>query len=120
MMQQCIILSHVISKKGIKVDKVTVDLIVNLPPPKNVRDIRSFLRHAGFYRRLIKNFSKIAQPLTNFQAKDVSFVFIPECLNAFKLLTELISTPIINVPDWSQPFKLMCDATDYVIGAVLD
>ena len=60
MVQQGIILGHVISKKGIEMDKSKVDLIAHLPPPKSVKDIRSFLGHAGFYRRFIQNFSKIA------------------------------------------------------------
>jgi len=60
MVQQGIVLGHVISKKGIEVDKVKVDLIAHLLPSKSVKDIRSFLKHADFYRRFIKNFSKIA------------------------------------------------------------
>ena len=80
MVQQGIVLGHVISKKGIEVDKVKVDLIAHLPPPKLVKHIRSFLGHAGFYQRFIQNFSKIARLLTSLLAKDVPFVFTPECL----------------------------------------
>ena len=64
-------------------DKAKVDVIANLPPPKNIKDIRSFLGHAGFYRRFIKDFSKIARPLTNLLYKDVPFHFFVECLKAF-------------------------------------
>ena len=97
-----------------------MDLIAHLPPPRSVKDIRSFLGHVGFYRRFIQNFSKIARPLTNLLAKDVPFVFTLECLEAFEILKkELISAPIIHAPDWSQSFELMCDASDYAIGAVL-
>jgi hypothetical protein len=87
----------------------------------NVTRIRSFLGHVGFYRRFIKDFSQIARPLTNLLAKDAPFEFRDECLNAFHTLKKaLISTPIIQPPDWLLPFEIMCDASDYVIGAVLD
>ena len=62
-----------IKKNGIEVDKAKVELISNLPTPKCVRDIRSFLRHAGFYKRFIKDFSAIARPLCTLLAKDVPF-----------------------------------------------
>jgi hypothetical protein len=75
MVKQEIVLGHVVSHKGIKVDKAKVDLISNLPPPLTVTEIRSFLGHAGFYRRFIKDFSKIARPLWNLLAKDAPFDF---------------------------------------------
>ena len=102
------VLGHEISKKGIEVDRAKIEVI------------RSFLGYAGFYRRFIKNFSKIARPLTNLLAKDVSFTFDVECINSWeKLKSELISAPIISAPDWSKPFEIMCDASDFAIGAVL-
>jgi hypothetical protein len=86
----------------------------------NVKGIRSFLGHAGFYRQFIKVFSQISRPPTNLLAKDAPFEFIDECLDAFHTLKKaLISAPIIQPPDWSLPFKIMCDASDYAIGAVL-
>ena len=76
--------------------------------------------HAGFDRRFIKDFSHIARPLTNFLAKDAPFNFDEECLVAFYTLKKaLISTPIIHPPDWKLPFEIMCDASDYAVGAVL-
>jgi len=120
MVRQGIVLGHVISNRGIEVDKAKVDVIANLPPPKNIKDIRSFLGHAGFYRRFIKDFSKIARPLTNLLSKDVPFHFSAECLKAFEhMKRELTSAPIIHSPDWSQPFEIMCDASDFAVGAVL-
>ena len=75
MVRKGIVLGHVISKDGIEVNKAKTDLIINLPPPTCVKEVRSFLGHAGFYRRFIKNFSKIAKPLSNLLAKDVPFYF---------------------------------------------
>jgi len=82
MVRQEIVLCHEISRRGIKVDKAKVEVIAKLPPPKSIKDIRSFLGHAGFYRRFIKDFSKIAKSLTNLLAKDVPFDFNDECFKS--------------------------------------
>ena len=120
MVTQGIVLGHIVSKKGIEVDKAKVELISNLPTPKCVRDIRSFLGHAGFYRRFIKDFSAIARPLCNFLAKDAPFAWSQACESAFdKLKTMLVSPPIMRSPNWDLPFEIICDASDYAIGAVL-
>ena len=115
-----IVLGHKVSKNGIEVDKAKVELISNLPTPKCVRDIRSFLGHAGFYRRFIKDFSAIARPLCTLLAKDVPFTWSQSCDIAFtKLKNMLVSPPIMRSPNWDLPFEIMCDASDYAIGAVL-
>ncbi|CAN6547847.1 unnamed protein product [Malus baccata var. baccata] len=120
MVKQGIVLGHIISEKGIEVDKSKVDLVRHLPFPTSVREVRLFLGHASFYRRFIKDFSKIAQPLCRLLQKEVAFEFDDACSTAFKHLKEaLTSAPIITPPDWSVPFELMCDASDYAIGAVL-
>ena len=120
MVQQGIVLGHKISIREIEVDKAKNDVIEKLPPPINVKGVRSFLGHAGFYRRFIKDFSKIAKSLSNLLNKDVVFLFDEECLKAFNTLkTSLVSAPVITAPDWSQEFELMCDASDYAAGAVL-
>ena len=93
-------------------------MIAKLPPPKGVKDIRFFLGHAGFYRWFIKDFSKIARPLINLLAKDMPFDFNEVCFKLGELKQDLISAPIISAPDWAQPFEIMCDASDFVIGAV--
>ncbi|CAN6679380.1 unnamed protein product [Malus baccata var. baccata] len=112
--------SHIISEKGIEVDKSKIDLVRHLPSPTSVREVRSFLGHAGFYRRFIKDFSKITQPLCRLLQKEVAFEFTKECTASFNQLKELLTTaPIIVPPDWSLPFELMCDASDYALGAVL-
>ncbi|CAL2239445.1 unnamed protein product [Prunus armeniaca] len=120
MVRQGIVLGHVVSSKGIEVDKAKINIISNLPPPSSVKRVRSFLGHAGFYRRFIKNFSSISRPLCNLLAKDAVFEFDETCMEAFTTLKkELTSAPIIIAPDWSLPFEIMCDASDFAIGAVL-
>ncbi|XP_076906108.1 uncharacterized protein LOC143562078 [Bidens hawaiensis] len=120
MVTEGIVLGHKISRDGIEVDRAKIDTISRLPPPTNVKAIRSFLGHAGFYRRFIKDFSKITRPMTRLLEKDVPFVFDEECLKAFKFLKDqLVSAPILVSPDWNLPFELMCDASDSAVGAVL-
>src|SRR5579862_8515266 len=120
MVKQGIVLGHIISSKGIEVDKAKVEVIRDLPPPRTVRDIRSFLGHVGFYRRFIKDFSKISRPLCLLLQKDKDFVFDEKCLEAFETLKEaLTSTPVIEPPNWDLPFEVMCDASDYAVGIIL-
>ena len=115
-----IVLGNKISVRGIEVDKAKIDVIEKLPPPMNVKGVKSFLGHAGFYRRFIKDFSKVAKPLNNLLNKDVSFVLNEECVETFNdLKATLVSAPMITTLDWGQEFELMCDASDYVAGVVL-
>jgi hypothetical protein len=101
------------------VNKVKIEVIEQLPPT-NVKGIRSFLGHARFYRRFIQKISQIARPLTHLLAKDAPFVFTEECILLFHTLKEaLIFAPVIQPPDWHLPFEIMCDASDYAVGAVL-
>jgi hypothetical protein len=120
MVREGIVLGHKISYKGIEVDQAKIEVISKLPPPMNEKGIRSFLGHAGFYRRFIRDFSKIAKPLTTLLVKDNTFVFDKECAVAFETLKQkLVSAPIVVAPDWSLPFEIMCDASDIAVGAVL-
>ena len=86
MVQKGIVLGHRISSKGIEVDRAKVEVIEKLPPPSSVRAVRSFLGHACFYRRFIRDFSKIACPLSSLLIKDVLFVFADACSIAFDCL----------------------------------
>nr|GFC06711.1 reverse transcriptase domain-containing protein [Tanacetum cinerariifolium] len=120
MVKECIVLGHKISKKGIEVDKAKIEVILKLPHPTTVKGIRSFLGHAGFYRRFIKDFSKISQPMTHLLEKNSPFIFSNECIQAFRTLKDkLTEAPILIAPNWDQPFELMCDASDFAVGAVL-
>ncbi|GJW35739.1 reverse transcriptase domain-containing protein [Tanacetum coccineum] len=86
MVKECIVLGHKISKNGIEVDKAKVDVIAKLPYPTTVKGFRSFLCHAGFYRRFIKDFSKISRPMTRLLEKNTPFIFSDECFQAFETL----------------------------------
>ncbi|KAK8538753.1 hypothetical protein V6N12_034461 [Hibiscus sabdariffa] len=120
MVNEGTVLGHKISRKGIEVDKANVEVIENLPPPTNVKGIRSFLGHASFYRRFIKDFSKISKPLCNFLQQNQPFVFDKECQSVFEeLKMRLISALVVVPPDWTSPFELMCDASDHAVGEAL-
>jgi hypothetical protein len=96
MVREGIVLGHLVSEHGIEVDRAKIEVIEQLPPPTNVKGVRSFLGHVGFYHRFIKNFSHIARPLTSLLAKDAPFEFDDKCLNAFQILKKaLIFAPII-------------------------
>lgn len=120
MVQEGIVLGHKVSSRGLEVDRAKVVAIEKLPPPKKIKGIRSFLGHVGFYRRFIKEFSKITKPLCNLLEKESIFIFDDDCMQAFeKIKKALVTAPIMVVPDWNEPFELMCDASDYAVGAVL-
>nr|GFA21008.1 reverse transcriptase domain-containing protein [Tanacetum cinerariifolium] len=115
-----IVLGHKISNKGIEVDKAKIEVISKLPHSTTVKGIQSFLGHAGFYRRFIKDFSKISRPMTHLLEKNSPFIFSSECIQAFRTLKDkLTEAPILIAPNWDQPFKLMCDASDFAVRAVL-
>jgi hypothetical protein len=109
-----------VSQRGIEVYRAKIEVIEHLPPPVNVKGIRSFLGYTSFYRRFIKDFSFITRTLTRLLAKDVPFEFDDACLRSFEILNKaLISAPIIQPLNWSLHFEIMCDASDYAMGAVL-
>ncbi|GJW04493.1 reverse transcriptase domain-containing protein [Tanacetum coccineum] len=120
MVKEGIVLGHKISKSGIKVDRTKINVIAQLPYPTNVKGLRSFLGHAGFYWRFIKDFSKIARPMTRLLIMDSKFIFSNECMQAFNVLKDKLTTaPVIVAPDWYLDFELIYDASDYVVGLVL-
>ncbi|RVW12788.1 Retrovirus-related Pol polyprotein from transposon 17.6 [Vitis vinifera] len=112
---------HIISKNGIEVDKAKVERIVKLSPPTNVKGISQFLGHAGFYRRFIKDFSKISKPLCELLVKDAKFVWDEKCQKSFEELKQfLTTTPIVRALNWKLPFEVMCDASNLAMGAILE
>ncbi|XP_049414650.1 uncharacterized protein LOC125877383 [Solanum stenotomum] len=120
MVKEGIVLGHKVSQKGLEVDKAKIEVIEKLPSPISVKGVHNFLGHTGFYRRFIKDFSKIALPLCILLEKEVKFNFNDACVTAFQCLKEkLISTPIIISPNWSEYFELMCDASGMAPGGIL-
>ncbi|GKE98557.1 DNA-directed DNA polymerase, partial [Tanacetum coccineum] len=118
MLKEGVVLGHKISKSGIEVDKAKIDVIAKLSHPTIVNGVRSFLGHAGFYRRFIQDFSKISRPMTHLLEKDTPFFFSKECIESFNILKKkLTEAPILVAPDWDLPFEIMCDASDYAVGA---
>nr|GEZ79058.1 reverse transcriptase domain-containing protein [Tanacetum cinerariifolium] len=120
MVKESIVLGHKISKKGIEVDKAKIEAISMLSHPTTVKGIGSFLGHAGFYQRFIKDFSKISRPITHLLEKNSPFIFSNKCIQVFRTLKEKLTEALILIaPNWDQPFELMFDASDYAVGAVL-
>ena len=120
MVTEGIVLGHRISAAGLKVDQAKVSIIKTLLPPTIVKGIRIFLGHASFYRRFIRDFSKIARPLCRLLEKDTKFNFDESCQSSFEeLISRLVEAPIMAKPDWNKEFEIMCDASDYAMGAIL-
>ena len=120
MVTEGIVLEHKISAAGLEVDQAKIVVIKTLTSPTTVKGIRSFLGHAGFYKRFIKYFSKISKPLCRLLEKTVKFYFDESCKSAFEeIKSRLVSAPIMLTPDWNNEFEIMCDASDYAMGAVL-
>ena len=120
MVTEGIVLGHKIPAIGLEVDQAKVSVIKTLLPPTTVKGIRSFLGHVRFYRRFIRDFSKISRPLCRLLEKDAKFDFDESYKAAFEgIKSRLVIAPIIVTPDWNKEFKIMCDASDYAMGAVL-
>ncbi|XP_073132168.1 uncharacterized protein [Henckelia pumila] len=113
-------LGHIVSAKGIKVDPSKVEAVRNWVAPKNATEIRSFLGLAGYYRRFIQDFSKIALPLTSLTRKGVKFVWSDQCEKSFAELKEiLMSAPVLAIPEGTGRFVVYNDASKSGLGAVL-
>jgi hypothetical protein len=113
-------LGHTISKDGISVDPSKVQEVMDWKPPKLAHQIRCFLGLAGYYRRFILDFSRIAKPMTELLKKGVKFLWTDECDKAFHTLREyLTSAPVLTQPDMSKPFEVFCDASGTSLGCVL-
>jgi hypothetical protein len=113
-------LGHTISSEGISVDPTKVQEVMDWKPPTSVHQIRSFLGLAGYYRRFIPDFSKIAKPMTELLKKKVKFHWDDKCDEAFHTLRKLLTTaPVLAQPDNTQPFDVYCDASGTGLSCVL-
>jgi hypothetical protein len=113
-------LGHTISSEGISVDPSKVQEVMDWQPPKSAHQIRSFLGLAGYYRRFIPDFSRIAKPITELLKKGVKFVWSESCDKAFQKLREhLTSAPVLAQPDNSKPYEVYCHASGTGLGCVL-
>jgi len=118
-----IVLEHKILARGIEVDQAKIEVIEKLPPPQDMKGVRSFLGHTSFYKGFMQDFSKIVKPLNNLLVKENLFHFNEECLPAFKLLKKkIVTAPVIVIvaPNWGKEFELMCDVSDYAVGTILE
>src|SRR5436190_6363334 len=113
-------LGYIISPKGISMDPVKIDSILSWPTPTCVLDIQTFLGFANFYRRFIRNYSRIIVPITNLLKKTVAFSWNTTANKAFKRLQKAFTTaPILRHFDPSRPAILETDASDYAEGGVV-
>ncbi len=117
-------LGHVITQNGIKPDPDLIKSVTNFPQPKKIKDVQSFLGLTGYYRRFIKDYAKVAEPLLkqlrNSQKSNHHLQWSQECTHAFETLKKkLTHAPIMNTPNFEQPFILELDACEYGLGAVL-
>ena len=120
MVREGIVLGHLVSSKGLEVDKAKVEVIQDLALPKSIRELRSFLGHVGFYRHFIRDFAKLSKPLTSLFCKDKDFIIEEEGKHIFMQLKQsLVEAPILQSLNWDLSFKIMCDASDFAVGAIL-
>ena len=120
MVTEGIVFEHMISAAGLEVDQAKVSIVRDLIPPTTVKGIISFFEHAGFYRRFIRDFSKIARPLCRLLEKDTKLYFDESCQIAFEEIKfRLVEAPIMAKPYWNREFEIMCDASDFAMGAIL-
>ena len=113
-------LGHVISEAGVTVDPDKIEAVLNWQRPRNVFEIRSFLDLAGYYRRFVEDFSRLAAPMTRLTRKGVKFVWDDACESAFQeLRTRLTTAPVLIVPERGAEYTLYCDASRDGLGCVL-
>ncbi|CAB0043095.1 unnamed protein product [Trichogramma brassicae] len=113
-------LGHIISEKGVEPDPSKVSAVSNFPRPKNRKNIKQFLGLAGYYRRFVKDFAKIAKPLTSLLKADTPWDWTDVQEEAFREIKQISSsTPLLQYPDFNRPFFVTTDASDFAIGGIL-
>jgi len=113
-------LGHVLSAEGVAVDPGKVEDVLNLKPPTTVHEVRSFLGMAGYYRRFVSDFSRVAKPITALLKNQTKFVWSSDCEQAFQTLKRVLTTaPVLAQPNIEKAFDVYCDAAGIGIGCVL-
>jgi hypothetical protein len=113
-------LGHIISAQGVSTDPAKIDAVVTWPTPTNVKELRSFLGFAGFYRRFVRHYAIISKPLTSLLKKQTLFLWTSEHDQAFSSLKHCLCTaPILKLPDFTKQFCIETDASNNGVGAVL-
>ena len=120
MMEEGIVLGHFFSAEGIQMEPTKTKVIQHFPTPKMPTQVHRFICFAGYYRRFIENFAKVAHPLFQLLKKDSDFVWTKDCDATFMRIKELVcSAPILRGPEWVLPFHIHMDASQTLVGAVL-
>jgi hypothetical protein len=115
-----ILLGHVVCKQGLLVDPAKIVVIVNLPPPKSVHQLKSTLGHTGYYKKFIRGYAQITAPMEKLLKKDIKYQWNDECQKSLDILKEkMVTAPILVFPDWSKEFHVHVDASAIALGAVL-
>ena len=114
------VLGHIVGGGEIKTDPIKIEAVKNYLVPTNRKTVKQWLAFINYYRIFIKNFAEIARPISKLQKKITKFIWGDEQQKAFDKLKEILcSEPVLIAPDWSKPFKVTTDASDYALGAIL-
>jgi hypothetical protein len=115
-----ILLGHVVCKQGLLMDPAKIVVIVDLPPPTSVRQLKSTLGHTGYYRKFIKGYAQITTPMEKLLKKEVKYQWNDECQKSLDTLKhKMVTTPILVFPDWRKEFHVHVDASSIALGVVL-
>jgi len=115
-----ILLGHVVCRQGLMVDPTKIAIIVNLPPPTSVKQLRNMLKHTGYYRKFVKGYAQITAPMEKLLKCDVKYEWTEECQESLDILKErMVTAPILVFPEWKKIFHVHVDASSITLGIIL-